>query len=71
MFGARPTTVDGAIKGLLTAVSNLDFVIEAATARVGANRSEISRLEGRVLADEAEVKRASAIAGKLRAITEE
>lgn len=70
MFNRRPTTVEGAIQGLLQAVSDLEYVAEVCGDRRSVNRAEVERLTASIETDTTEMDQAMAIAGKLRAITE-
>lgn len=70
MFKRRPTTVEGAIQGLLQAVSDLEHVATVCGDRCSANRAMVEDLETRIKSDEAEKSRAEVVAAKLREITE-
>ncbi len=66
----KPKTVDAAIAPLLKAIDALDSVADSRNARCFNNRQEISRLEGVIIEDAAELERAKTIAKAIRAITE-
>ena len=70
MFKKRPTSVEGAIQGLLTAISDLEHVANTCHDRCHANRVTVSLLENEISRDTAELQQADAIAAKLREITQ-
>ena len=67
----RPTTVDGAIAGLLKAQANLEAVASDRDTRAKDLREQAASLTRRAEGDEQEASRARAVLGKLKAITEE
>lgn len=69
LFG-RPQTVDGAIRGLLAAVADLENVIEVQHSKVEVRKAEIARLDGEMKVAANEANRAQSILVKLRQITE-
>lgn len=66
-----PTTVDGAIAGLLKAQANLERVAEDRDNDAKSLRDRAARLNTEAEGNEREASRARTVLGKLKAITEE
>ena len=66
----KPTTVDGAIAGLIKAQDNLETVAAARLDAVRESESKIQTLQDQVEVDRAEASRATAVLSKLISITE-
>ena len=70
MFKKKPTTVAGAIAGLIEAVTNLDTVRDTQAQLALDKRVEANELVMSAEAAETEASYAAAVATKLREITE-